>query len=148
LNVEVVATKRQRALKACRGVVIPLLSLQYHAEIEVGLRRVRSGPYRAAHPGFGLVEFAYAKAAPARQEVELEAFESQRLGLEADSASLPTAPAFEQRRSLREQKQSIIRGRRQLVCRKIKRRVVEPSGIVLGHGSYRSPDCNRLDSAI
>ena len=40
-NIEIAAAERQRALEACRGLLMPLLRVQNDGEIEMGLRNPR-----------------------------------------------------------------------------------------------------------
>ncbi len=124
MNVEVNATEHQRTLEARRGVLMTLLSLQDYGKIKVRLWRIRSGVDSAAHPVLCFLELAQTERAPAGQQIELETPEPQLVGLQADGASLPTAPCIEQRRSLREKERTITRVVRQPSWRRIQRRGV------------------------
>jgi hypothetical protein len=67
VNFEVTAAERQRALETYRCILMPLLSLQNHRKVEMGLWDVGSGMYRTAHPRVALIEFAYTERAPSSQ---------------------------------------------------------------------------------
>jgi hypothetical protein len=97
IGIEVAAAEHESALEARGGFLTPLLGLQNDSEIEVGLGNPRRRIDGAAHPGFRLVQFSEAEAAPTSQEVEFGAFNAQGLRLDANGASFPATSHAEQR---------------------------------------------------